>query len=172
MVAPRSFPRPSVSTSVRASSLTDTPSLPFPSLHRTPNHMNPAPKSRVAPLRTLARLATTSLRSCVDAAALVRAHMHQLCMLTHTVLFIILPTGLQHASAGIACNILHTSDHAAFVMTSTFAAALAIALIGPTEAVPAFLSVASVTTITCLIRPLLTSAASHLLVIAAMAAWA
>eukprot|EP00965_Chrysotila_dentata_P004556 148277-Pleurochrysis_carterae.AAC.1 len=70
MVAPRSFPRPSVSKSVRASRLTDTPSLPFPSFHTTPNHMNPAPKSRAVLLRTLARLATTSLRLCVDAAAL------------------------------------------------------------------------------------------------------
>eukprot|EP00965_Chrysotila_dentata_P017512 582021-Pleurochrysis_carterae.AAC.1 len=52
MVAPRSFPRPSVSTSVRTSSLTDTPPSPFPSSHKT-LHMSPAYHQAMTPLRTL-----------------------------------------------------------------------------------------------------------------------
>eukprot|EP00965_Chrysotila_dentata_P010655 346705-Pleurochrysis_carterae.AAC.1 len=77
MVAPRSFPRPSVSTSVRALYFTDELPLPFPSSRKTPNHMSPAHHQNTAPPRTLAHLATTVLKSCADAATCLRVHMHQ-----------------------------------------------------------------------------------------------
>uniref|UniRef100_A0A7S4BQB9 Uncharacterized protein n=1 Tax=Chrysotila carterae TaxID=13221 RepID=A0A7S4BQB9_CHRCT len=88
MVAPRSFSRPSVSTPVRAHSLTGTPPSPFLSSHKT-LHMSPAHyQTYTTPLRTLSRLATITATSCVDAAASARALMHKLCMLLLTVFYL------------------------------------------------------------------------------------
>eukprot|EP00965_Chrysotila_dentata_P068828 2274717-Pleurochrysis_carterae.AAC.1 len=73
MVAPRSFPRPSVTTSVRASCLTDTPPPPFPSSYKTLN-VRPSHYHATTPLRMLSRLVAVVSTSYVYAAASVRAH--------------------------------------------------------------------------------------------------